>query len=294
MKHKSNIIKKKRSLLFIILIGLVLGLIVVGVGFYSTKAKASHKVTATPTLFLHGWGSSVNAEHQMTREISKRHVSSSVTQAYVNGQGKVKLKGRIPVNAKNPLIEVGFAKSRTSYYPQNGQWLKNVLLKLQQTYQIKKVNLVGHSMGNMAIMHYLLNAPDNLPQINKIVDIAGHFNGIIGLNDKPHQRQLDVNGKPDYMNPEYRQLLPLRKTFPPKTQVLNIYGDKNDGSNSDGSVTAASAKSLRYLVSERAASYQEKKISGYQGRHSRLHESLKVDQLLIKYLWPKNKATMPK
>lgn len=283
---KNNINYKKR---LAILIFFILGLILILTGILNINKESQEiKINATPTLFLHGWGSSVNAEHQMTNAIVKNNLSNNITQAIVDKKGKVKLIGKINRNSKNPLIEVGFLNNRTSDYFKNGQWLKNVLIKLRNTYSIKKVNLVGHSMGNMAIMYYILANPNqkNVPQINKIIDIAGHFNGIIGLNDQPHQHQLNDEGKPDHFNLEYRRLLPLRKTFPNNIKVLNIFGDKNNGTNSDGSVTNSSSQSLKYLVANRANSYHEKKIIGSQGQHSKLHESKQVDQILINFLWP--------
>lgn len=283
---KNNINYKKR---LAILIFFILGLILILTGILNINKESQEiKINAHPTLFLHGWGSSVNAEHQMTNAIVKNNLSNNITQAIVDKKGKVKLIGKINRNSKNPLIEVGFLNNRTSDYFKNGQWLKNVLIKLRNTYSIKKVNLVGHSMGNMAIMYYILDNPNQkkVPQINKIVDIAGHFNGIIGLNDQPHQHQLNDEGKPDHLNLEYRRLLPLRKTFPNNIKVLNIFGDKNNGTNSDGSVTNSSSQSLKYLVANRANSYHEKKIIGSQGQHSKLHESKQVDQILINFLWP--------
>lgn len=255
---------------------------------YVNASQKVAPVKATPTLFLHGWGSSVNAEHQMTNAAKKAGVTNSVTQAIVSPQGKVKLVGQIPAHAKNPIVEVGFADNKNVNYHQDGRWLKQVVKKLQQVYHIKSINLVGHSMGNMAIAYYLLdNAHDQtLPKLRKQVDIAGHFDGIIGSNDRPHQAQLASNGKPNRMDDNYRTLLGLRHKYPNKqVAVLNIIGDKNDGTNSDGDVTNASAQSLRYLVSERALSYQEQKIVGHNGQHSRLHENQQVDRILIKFLW---------
>lgn len=54
------------------------------------------------------------------------------------------------------------------------------------------------------------------------------------------------------MDSAYRELLGLRQTFPKNTAVLNIYGDVGDGSHSDEDVPVNSAKSLKYLVSDRA------------------------------------------
>ncbi|BDR58493.1 alpha/beta hydrolase [Xylocopilactobacillus apicola] len=279
----------KRKWIFLTIFGGIVLLIVAGWSWQQIIRPRSTIIKSTPTIFLHGWGSSVNAEHQMTSAMKKSGITNSVTQAIVSPEGKVKLIGSIPKHAKNPVVEVGFKNNKNTDYHEDGQWLKNVITELQNTYQIKNVNLVGHSMGNMAIAYYILDHSNNssLPKLRKQVDMAGHFDGIIGMNDKPNLTKLDDSGKPDRMDDNYRTLLGLRKKYPNKqVHVLNIFGDKNDGSHSDGSVTNASSQSLRYLIGERAKTYQEKKIIGADGQHSRLHENKEVDQILIKFLWP--------
>lgn len=276
----------------------IIGVLIVFLGllFYCryyqqrTPFSSSTRIHSTPTLFLHGWGSSVNAEKQMTSAAQRAGVTNSVTQALVDRQGYVHLKGHISVQAHNPIIEVGFIDNRNLNYHQDGRWLKQVIIKLQQKYQIQNINLVGHSMGNMAISYYLLDNANNqkLPKLHKQVAIAGHFDGIIGAGDRPHRLHLSATGRPNYLDNNYKTLMFLRQRYPYKqVKILNIFGDKNDGTNSDGDVTNASAQSLRYLVQERALSYQERKIIGPDGQHSRLHESRRVDWLLINFLWNK-------
>ncbi len=103
------------------------------------------------------------------------------------------------------------------------------------------------------------------------------------MNDEPNRMKLQSNGKPTNMQPEYRALLPLWQTYPRQTAVLNIYGDKDDGSHSDGSVSNASSQSLRYLVAGRAKSYQERKIVWANAQHSKLHDNVQVNRVLIKF-----------
>ena len=278
-----------------IVFSVVLALVVVVTGFFSfsrhIQAVNSEKYvqTNTPTLFFHGYGSSFNAETQMTGAIKKAGVTKTIVRVNVSPNGYAKLIGAIPKKAKNPLVEVNFDNNKQSDYYVAGEWVKNVIELLQKEYQFKQVNLVGHSMGNMAINYYILEnaGKKGLPKINKVVDIAGHFNGILGMNDKPNQMKLAKNGKPTKMDKSYQQLLKLRKVYPTKTDVLNIFGDKEDGSHSDGSVSNASSKSLKYLVKNRVHSYREKKITGKMAQHSKLHENKEVDKLLINFLWKK-------
>ncbi|MDT6953314.1 alpha/beta hydrolase [Companilactobacillus alimentarius] len=282
---------KKKSLIFSTVVAMIL--VVLGIFTYSCQAQAikskKYVQESIPTIFFHGYGSSYKAETQMTEAIKQAGVTRKIIRVNVSPNGYVKIIGSIPQKTKNPIVEVNYDNNKMTNYHTAGLWAKNVIEALQQDYKFKKVNLVGHSMGNMAINYYILDNYKNkkLPKVNKVVDIAGHFNGIIDEDDEPNQVTLNKAGKPDKMDQTYQQLLKLRKIYPTNTKVLNIYGDKNDGTHSDGAVTNSSSKSLKYLVSKRAKSYQEKKIVGKMAAHSKLHENKQVDRILIKFLWAK-------
>ncbi|WP_295746790.1 alpha/beta hydrolase [uncultured Limosilactobacillus sp.] len=268
----------------------LLGIAVVGLIYQQGIIHSSSNnfiQSTTPTLFFHGWGSSAHAEQHMVNAAKKAGVTKTIVQANVNKNGHVTLTGKIPRHAINPIIMVNYVDNKNSNYHQDGKYALNVIEKLQNTYHFKQINLVGHSMGNMSISFYLLdNAQDQeLPQLNKQVAIAGHFDGIKG-RDLPDN--LDVNsqtGQPNKMTPAYRQLLGLRNTYPQSARVLNMYGDIGNGS--DGAVTNDSSRTMRYLVADRAASYQEKKLTGKQAQHSKLHSDRAVDRALINFLWAK-------
>ncbi|WP_125762607.1 alpha/beta hydrolase [Levilactobacillus mulengensis] len=276
---------KRRLLLFLVVGLLVLGL--AACGTTSSQSTASNLPNASkyePTLFFHGWGSSYRAEEQMAHSLVNAGLTKTIMRATVSKQGRVSFAGQFREGDYHPIVEVDFKDSRNSNPRQWGQWAKATVTTLQQKYHFKRFNVVGHSMGNMAIMYGLLGNSAKMPKLQKQVDIAGHFNGILGMNDEPNRMKLQPNGKPTSMQPEYRALLPLRQTYPRQTAVLNIYGDKDDGSHSDGSVSNASSQSLRYLVADRAKSYQERKIVGPNAQHSKLHDNVQVDRVLIKFL----------
>ncbi|WP_201782568.1 alpha/beta hydrolase [Agrilactobacillus composti] len=280
---------KKRTMLLLALLVSIIPIF--GGKLYIQKAQAATYVQQNiPTLFFHGWGGSYHSETQMTTAAKSAGVTDTVVRADVSPKGHVHFVGQLAANAKNPIIQVNYQNNRNGNYYEDGRWAKNVIVALQKQYHFQKMNLVGHSMGNMAIMYYLMaNTNDpTLPTLNKQVDIAGHFNGILGMNDAPNQMKLAANGQPIHMDKDYRALLKLRKTYPKQVRVLNIYGDKNDGTHSDGDVSNASSQSLRYLIAKRAQSYTEKKFVGPQAQHSRLHENKAVDKVLIRFLWPQS------
>ena len=260
---------------------------------YQKENGASIRI-ATPTLFVHGWGSSYHAEENMVAYAQKQHATNSVIRADVNPNGKVTLFGTIKKRAKNPVVEVNLQNNKSIFAGTNNQiaamnkssnYIKDVINALQKRYRFNRINLVGHSMGNLQIAYYLRNNTTNahMPQLNKQVSIAGHYNGYVGEQGAPNKTVLNRAGKPRQMSTGYRALLNLRKKFPQKAAVLNIYGDTGNGS--DGDVTVNSARSYRYLVSKRAHSYQEKEIRGSRAQHSKLHENTKVDRLLVNFLW---------
>lgn len=274
---------KKKNIIFSLLTLLLISFVVAGC---SPKQTLERTTIGTPTLFFHGFGSSYHAEEQMVNAAKKAGVTKESIIADVTPENKVILKGKFSKNVKDPIIEVNLQDN------QNGS-SKNVLAvmkKLQTNYKFKEVNLVGHSFGNLMIVNYINEnyANKKLPKINKVVSIAGHYNGWLGEAVGRSGKIVDPKtGKPDKFAPGFRQLLGLRKHYPKQIEVLNIYGDKKDGSKGDGSVSVASAQSYKYLINNRAKSYQEVKITGKMAQHSKLHENKEVDKILIKFLWGK-------
>ncbi|GHP13768.1 alpha/beta hydrolase [Lentilactobacillus fungorum] len=256
----------------------------------ATKSSVSINASqSTPTLFFHGYGSSYHAENHMVQAAVKAGVTKAIIRADVSSTGRVTLIGRFSPTDRYPIVEVNYLNPRNPNYQADGQWAKNVIVKLQRQYHIKRFNTVAHSMGNMAVAYYLLANAKNkqLPRLQKQVTIAGHFNGILGMDDQPNRMKLRADGEPTKLNHHYRELLALRHFSALKSlQVLNIYGDKNDGSHSDGDVSNASSKSLRYLLPQ-VKSYQERRIVGPNAQHSKLHDNPQVNRLLIRFLWGK-------
>ena len=286
--------RKRKAILFSTLIIVIL---ILGIYFlknnYQKENGASIRIN-TPTLFVHGWGSSYHAEESMVAYAQKQHATNSVIRADVSSNGKVTLIGTIKKRAKNPVVEVNLQNNKSIFAGTNNQiatmnkssnYIKDVIIALQKRYHFKRINLVGHSMGNLQIAYYLHNNATNshMPHLNKQVSIAGHYNGYIGEQGAPNKTVLNRAGKPQKMSAGYRELLSLRKNFPQNAEVLNIFGDT--GTGSDGDVAVNSARSYRYLVGKRARSYQEKEIRGSKAQHSKLHENTQVDRLLVNFLW---------
>lgn len=272
---------------------LLIALIAVGCQSKSGSKKQNVRITSTPTLFFHGGGSSYHAEEHMVQAAEKAGVTHAVIRANVAKDGKVTLHGTWPDNAKNPICEVNYEDNRQLDYRKHGQYATSVVKTLQRKYGIKKINMVGHSLGNISIIYYMLQNGDNkkMPQLQKQVDIAGHFAGLDFANfpasvRQPANLKLNSAGKPNHMNATYKAMTAVRYLYPKnQVQVLNIIGDT--GHNTDDTVPNVSSLSLKYLVKDRAKSYRVVKITGKKAGHSALHENPQVDKLIIKFLWNK-------
>ena len=267
---------------------------IIGGAFYHTRKTNQFVHSTTATLFFHGAGSSYRSETSMVNAAKRAGVTNTIIRADVTKDGQVSLHGNMHRGAINPIVEVNYEDNRQLNYNKHGEYATNVAKLLKKQYGIKKINMVGHSLGNISIIYYMLQNGKNkhMPQLQKQVDIAGHFGGLdfAGIPDtikQPAGMTLNAQGKPNHMNTTYRQMTAVRKIYPQnQVAVLNIYGDI--GNHTDGRVTNVSSRSLKYLVASRAKSYTEMKFTGKNAQHSKLHENAKVDRALIKFLWQKN------
>ena len=283
----------------------LLALVLTGCSFQNkhNRADAAHKyyveeretpknnLNVIPTLFFQGALRNYHGEENMVKAAQEAGVTNSVIRADVDANGKVKLIGTIPNNAVNPIVEVNYRNNVQLDFKENGRYARNVVQTLQNEYGIKKINMVGHSLGNTSIMYYLLQAAHNLnlPRLNKQVSIGGHFDGLdfkqlpIAIRQPPNLR-VDNEGKPNKMNVTYREMAKLRTLYPTKEiDVLNIIG--NIGGNSDGIVKNASSLSLEYLVAPMAKSYRVVTITGKNAEHGQLTYNKQVEKQIINFLW---------
>ncbi|MDE7024099.1 MAG: alpha/beta hydrolase, partial [Ligilactobacillus sp.] len=76
-----------------------------------------------------------------------------------------------------------------------------------------------------------------------------------------------------------------RYIISPDTKFLNIAGDLENGTASDGSVSLDSVLSLRYLFPRQV--YHEVIVKDKKASHSRLHENRQVDKMIGQFLFGK-------
>jgi uncharacterized alpha/beta hydrolase family protein len=269
------------------------------------QLKTQYVTSNTPTIFLHGWSSSLRSEKDMVSAAEVSGAASRRMIIHVRPNGKLKVTGTIKKWMVNPIILVRMDNNRAGEV-QYAHWLTKVCKMFKNKYHVNQLNFVGHSMGAYAVIYYNLMNGNNkdVPRANKLCVIAGPYDGIMDnhksnqptsgplmqlWDDAPNQNRILATGKPKIIHPEYRLLYRLRKNFPHQARVLNIYGNLGDGSNSDGVVTTASALSLGYILRDHVSFYQTFEAFGDKAQHSALHNNnMAVNKILTEFLWDKN------
>lgn len=275
---------QKISLIFIPIIVIM----VIAILFFVRQGKQSTgPKPIEATVFFHGYGSSRNAEQSMSKYLVNKGVSNRKINVTVSKNGKVDFSGQAKAGDKNPIYLVQFNDNRNSDFSKTNQWVTTIMTQLHKQ-GIQSVNLIGHSMGNMAIVYYLKNhvqQSNQLPAVKREIDIAGHFNGL--NRQEAAFSSLNEQGQPSQETDSFKALAGLEKYYQNNsTKVLNIYGNSTGLTQSDSTVPNNSSKSLKYFV-QSPSTYQERLISGKNAQHSKLHENQEVDELLAKFLTDK-------
>ena len=273
----------------------IIAVVVVAIGggwwVYSQQQSDTQTVTdakpigKTATIFLHGYSGGRGSTDYLIAQAEKAGGTKVLT-ATVAPNGKVTWQGN-PHKVKHPLVQVLFTNNKNPDYTVDGQWVDNVAKGLKKDYGVQELNIVAHSMGNLGTMFYAVrNGNDkNVPKLKTYIAMAGHYDGILGRDDQPNRIKLNAAGKPAPMNDTYAELARLRAKFPQNVRVLNIFGNLDNGTNSDGRVSNNSSRSLKYLVGASHAIYSEKEFHGKSAQHSALHGNAKVAKAMVDYLW---------
>lgn len=254
-------------------------------------ANASSK-PGTTTVFVHGLQGTHGSTDTMIRDLSHRYPGvKKVMTINVTPAGKLVVHGQMK-NVAHPLVQVNFLNNSATT-TKNAHWLIKALTYLKTKSNVKTVNLVAHSAGNVAVYQALAYQPSHIPTVKKFVILAGPFDGVLSLNDEANKNK--VNAKNHYnpaikyptnqYYPSYERLMQLSSTFPRSVKVLNIYGNVDDGSNSDTLVTNASSLSVNYLLRHQKTPVVNKCWHSSKATHSGLHKSKKIDNWIADFLW---------
>lgn len=260
------------------------------VRYFSPGALTKQKGIAysnEPTVFIHGYEGNSFSLGPMLRRLEKSNIAKREMTIVVQADGKLTVEGQLSEQNNNPTIMVLFAKDVTDEITQS-KWINEVMCYLYQ-HQIRRVNLVSHSMGGVSSLRYLLEyAGNKTPVVDRFVAIAAPFNDLEIAEDTEDvfAYELTEDG-PSGETPIYQYFDHSMNRLPANIRVLDVAGDLEDGTESDGSVSTHSAFALRWLFQKHAKSYQELTVKGKSGGHSAITKSSQLEEKLIQFIWKK-------
>ncbi|MBC1435225.1 alpha/beta hydrolase [Listeria rocourtiae] len=289
--------KKKRRIMIIVivLIGLLLFVsfrttMFDPLGFHVKQAlNISSSVSADdePIVFIHGFDGSNWTFFTTTVRYSATNFATRSLTLLVRENGDIEVSGVYDKGMKRPMIRVNFENPR-SIIPNNATWFSKAMDMLKTDYGIEKVDIVAHSYGGLTFVNFLQKynyQADNYPKVDKFTAIGTPFNGSAVSSDGKTPYDLTPTG-PKKESAYFKEMMERKDKIPSNLQVLNIIGDLDDGSRSDGPVAVDSAKSAAFIFSNNA--YQEAMFTGRFAQHSWLHANVSVDRKIKQFLEANN------
>lgn len=234
-----------------------------------------------PTVFIHGYSGTYFSFNKMLRRFTKNHFGRKKCLAIVTRSGNLHFWGH-----PDSLIQVVFLENRADVKLQV-KWIWKLLNQLKVKYGILQVNVVAHSMGCVSLLMYLSQYGYDYrnSQVKRVVTLGAPFNDSeVGKNTSNIENHLLTNEGPVEMAPLYRWMKAHNLGLPVEIQFLNIAGNLQNGTFSDGQVSVNSALSLRYLMKDIKQQYEEYIVYGKKAAHSRLHDNEQVDDLIMSFL----------
>ena len=275
---------------FWIVAAIGLGVVVGGLADYLLLARPGYQpvplvMDPVPTLFIPGHlGTRYSFGHMLWR-LQRRYGLSKDVVAIVAPDGKVHLRGQLNLN-HHAAVQVLFTDKAVRPAAQL-HGLEKVIAALQTQQAFAEVNIVGHSMGGVTAVLYLLSKP-TVPVAN-LVTIAAPMNDLEVAQRSPILNWRLTRTGPEHAAPIYQQFQKTIGNLPANLRWLNIAGDLLIGGRHDGEVAINSSFAIRYLVKDRIKDYTEVVIRGPRAAHSLLHENRLVDHDIVEYLWQRQR-----
>ncbi|MDT2639280.1 alpha/beta fold hydrolase [Enterococcus dongliensis] len=250
----------------------------------ATKVSEDVNHSAVPTVFIHGYGGTINSFGGMIQRLTDEGKTKRELVITVQADGSLQVEGQLSKQKNNSSIQVLFAANKDNEWNQT-EWIYAVLKYLKQQ-GIEQINLVGHSMGGVSSLRYLTTygQPGDAPAINKFIAIGAPFNDFTDTANEQSIEELLQNG-PASQASRYLDYSNGIENIPNKLPILLLAGKLSEETTSDGTVSLSSALAPYSLLKNQGNPIEYQIFTGTDAQHSQLHENLKVDQAVADFLW---------
>ena len=246
------------------------------------KDDTAFKKSTVPTVFIHGYGGTINSFGGMIQRLSSERKTTKEMLITVQSDGSLKVDGDLSKKKDNPSIQVLFTANKDTEWNQT-EWIYTVLKYLKQQ-GVEQVNLVGHSMGGVSSLRYLTTygQPNDASTINKFISIGAPFNDFTESSESIDD--ILRNG-PSVKAGRYIDYQNGIANVPNKLPILLLAGKINQETVTDGTVPLHSALATFSLLKDHGNPIKYQIFTGPNAQHSQLHENLDVDKTVADFLW---------
>ncbi|MBO0454427.1 alpha/beta fold hydrolase [Candidatus Enterococcus murrayae] len=248
----------------------------------TSKEKNALTKSAVPTVFIHGYGGTVNSFGGMIQRFSNEWKTKKEMLITVQADGTLTVDGQLSKEKSNPSVQVLFAANKDNEWNQT-EWIYTVLKYLKQQ-GVAQVNLVGHSMGGVSSLRYLTTygQPSDASKINKFISIGAPFNDFTESSESIEDvlksgRETKASRYVDYENGI--------SNVPNDLPIFLVAGKLDEKTDSDGTVPLNSALATYSLLKDHGNPISYQIFTGSNAQHSQLHENTGVDQAIANFLW---------
>ena len=245
------------------------------------KDDTAFKKSAVPTVFIHGYGGTINSFGGMIQRLSSERKTTKEMLVTVQSDGSLKVDGDLSKKKDNPSIQVLFTANKDTEWNQT-EWIYTVLKYLKQQ-GVEQVNLVGHSMGGVSSLRYLTTygQPNDASTINKFISIGAPFNDFTESSES-----IDdvLRNGPSVKAGRYIDYQNGIANVPNKLPILLLAGKINQETVTDGTVPLNSALATFSLLKDHGNPIKYQIFTGPNAQHSQLHENLNVDKTVVDFL----------
>lgn len=248
------------------------------------KVKDTYSKSNVPTVFIHGYGGTLNSFGGMIQRLSSEGKTKKAMVITVQPDGALKVDGQLSKKKDNPSIQVLFTANKDTEWNQT-EWIYGVLKYLKQQ-GVEQVNLVGHSMGGVSSLRYLTTygQPNDASTIKKFVSIGAPFND---FTESSESRDDVLNKGPNVQSSRYTDYQNGIANVPNNLPVLLLAGKLDASTASDGTVPLNSALATYSLLKAHGNPITYQVFTGANAQHSQLHENSSVDKAVASFLWEK-------
>lgn len=245
-------------------------------------AQETSEKSAVPTVFIHGYGGTINSFGGMIQRLSSEGKTKRELLITVQPDGTLNVDGQLSKKKDNPSVQVLFSANKDNEWNQT-EWIYAVLKYLKQQ-GIEQVNLVGHSMGGVSSLRYLTTygQPNDAPKINKFISIGAPFNDFTESTEPIEEILTDG---PSIKASRYQDYSNGVSNVPKGLPILLLAGKLSENEATDGTVSLMSALSTFSLLKAHGNPISYQIFTGPNAQHSQLHENPDVDKAVTNFLW---------